>query len=136
MVCPRVRRPSRSASSMIRRTGRSFTDPPGLNHSALTYTSTAGGRSGATRGGPRAAEQLEGHVHAQRPAGDEMARDAGGQPGRGIRDGEDVLLFETGKDDDGGDLAVFTDEGGEIFPCDAIDACAPPVGGYDLGQQC
>src|SRR3990170_4811397 len=38
-----VSRPSRSASSIMRRTGRSFTDPPGLNHSAFARISTRGG---------------------------------------------------------------------------------------------
>src|SRR3989449_7360312 len=44
MVFPGPSRPSRSASVTIRSTGRSLTDPPGLNHSALTWTSTARGR--------------------------------------------------------------------------------------------
>src|SRR5688500_14629260 len=36
----RVSAPDRSPSSIMRKAGRSFTDPPGLNHSALPYTST------------------------------------------------------------------------------------------------
>src|ERR1700681_2069862 len=37
-----VRAPRRSPSSIIDRAARSFTDPPGLNHSAFAYTSTRG----------------------------------------------------------------------------------------------
>src|SRR3972149_3769022 len=36
-------RPSRSASSITRRPGRSFTDPPELNHPAFARISTRGG---------------------------------------------------------------------------------------------
>src|SRR4030067_3377520 len=38
-----VSRPPRPASSIMRSAGRSFTDPPGLNHSAFARISTRGG---------------------------------------------------------------------------------------------
>ena len=40
IILLRLSFPDFSASSMIRKAGRSFTDPPGLNHSALAYIST------------------------------------------------------------------------------------------------
>src|SRR5579864_2135107 len=49
MVLSWVRRPSRSASVIIRSTGRSLIEPPGLNHSALRCTSTDEGSPRVTR---------------------------------------------------------------------------------------
>src|SRR5689334_5908345 len=44
-----VSSPRRSPSRIIDSAGRSFTEPPGLYHSALAYTRTSGGRSAVTR---------------------------------------------------------------------------------------
>src|SRR5690349_12882037 len=49
IVLPGTSCPVRSASTIMRRTGRSLTEPPGLNHSAFAYTSTARGRFRTTR---------------------------------------------------------------------------------------
>src|ERR1022692_4219615 len=49
MVRPGASRPDLSPSSIIRRAGRSFTEPPGLRNSALAYTATSGHSSSKRR---------------------------------------------------------------------------------------